>query len=234
MYLSKDASKLRQREAQNARDNRAEIVKALSQGQITKRDLIKWGIYTTGGMLVAKHGLSVYAPSALGKGGTAAPRTPLFGAQKFTEKFSRLRTQTPTPLTPRSLDANGNRLIGPTGKPETHADFLPGMKEHSSKRLSYHSDFTAQMKAQPARNDRVNKYRNPVTNEGPMEGRPPGEMFSHQRWDEFFPKQAYVTSISSCAQPDTLGHGGSYFHDRFPHQAENSVWCYGAGQKSVG
>ncbi len=38
-YLSSKASRIRQREAQNARNNRAEIVKALSIGQITRRDL---------------------------------------------------------------------------------------------------------------------------------------------------------------------------------------------------
>jgi hypothetical protein len=42
-YLPKDASRGRLREAQRARDNRAEIVKALSHGQITRRDLYKWG-----------------------------------------------------------------------------------------------------------------------------------------------------------------------------------------------
>ena len=38
MYISTKASRARQREAQNARDNRAEIVKALSLGEITRRD----------------------------------------------------------------------------------------------------------------------------------------------------------------------------------------------------
>jgi hypothetical protein len=49
MYISPKASMARQREAQKARDNRAEIVKALSHGQITRRDLFKWGIFTATG-----------------------------------------------------------------------------------------------------------------------------------------------------------------------------------------
>ena len=65
MYISKKASRARQREAQNARDNRAEIVKALSIGQITKRDLFKWGIYTTTGALALKNGLSPFATQRL-------------------------------------------------------------------------------------------------------------------------------------------------------------------------
>ena len=40
MYISDKASRIRQREAQRARDNRAEIVKALSIGQISRRDLL--------------------------------------------------------------------------------------------------------------------------------------------------------------------------------------------------
>jgi len=39
MFLSSKASKLRIREAQNARRNRQEIVKALAGGQVTRRDL---------------------------------------------------------------------------------------------------------------------------------------------------------------------------------------------------
>ena len=48
-FLTEKASRARQREAQRARDNRAEIVKALSHGQITRRDLYKWGIFTVTG-----------------------------------------------------------------------------------------------------------------------------------------------------------------------------------------
>ena len=218
MYLPKDASRIRQAEAQNARNNRAEIVKALSQGQITKRDLLKWGIFTTGGLLIAKNGLSPYARSAFAGGPTGAPRSPFFGAQKFTDKFNRLRYQKPTPLTARTVDAGG-------GKKEIYADFPQDMNEPSAKRLSYHTDFTA------AQDQRVpiidNKFRNPLTNRGPMEGRPPGEMFSHQRWEEFFPKLGYVMSVGSC-------DNGTYFHSKMPHQNPNSVWAYGSGQKSLG
>ena len=100
MYLPFSASRIRQREAQNARNNRAEIVKALGNGQISKRDLLRWGIYTTGGMLALKNGLSPYAQSAYAAGPTGAPRTPLRGATKFSQKMHRLNYQAPVPLTP--------------------------------------------------------------------------------------------------------------------------------------
>src|SRR5215471_17683217 len=99
-YLSTKASRIRQREAQNARNNRAEIVKALSLGQITRRDLYKWGIFTAGGVLALKNGLSPLARSAFADGvPTGTPLSPLFGAQKFTQRLNRLPLQRPQPLT---------------------------------------------------------------------------------------------------------------------------------------
>jgi hypothetical protein len=82
MYLSNRASGIRQREAQNARSNRAEIIQALSIGQISRRDLFRWGIFTTSGLLVCKNGLSPFAPSAFAQVPTGTPRSPLFNAQK--------------------------------------------------------------------------------------------------------------------------------------------------------
>src|SRR5712671_8135382 len=100
-YLSSKASRMRQREAQNARNNRAEIVKALSIGQITRRDLYKWGLLTFGGLAV-KNGLSPFARSAFAAVPTGTPRSPLFNAQKFTQPLPRLRLQTPIPMTTRA------------------------------------------------------------------------------------------------------------------------------------
>ena len=95
MYLPRDASRSRIREAQRARENRAEIVRARSHGKISRRELFKWGLFTTSGLLVCKNGLSVYAPSAYGQVPTGTPRSPLFGAKKFTQPFRRLSLQTP-------------------------------------------------------------------------------------------------------------------------------------------
>ncbi|MGB6396800.1 MAG: hypothetical protein WBF73_14100 [Bradyrhizobium sp.] len=75
-YLSTKASRIRLREAQNARNNRAEIIKALSIGQITRRDLYKWGLLTVGG-LALKNGLSPFAPSAFADGVPMERRRPL-------------------------------------------------------------------------------------------------------------------------------------------------------------
>src|SRR5215510_1518558 len=213
MYISTKASRARQREAQNARNNRAEIVKALSIGQITRRDLYKWGIFTVAGGIALKNGLSPFARSAFAAVPTGTPRSPLFNAQKFSQPLPRLALQTPTPMI---KDANDNAVFNSAA----FAGELP------AKRLSYHVDFSAAGgNANPN-----NPFRNPVTGRGPIEGRPgPApfqEVFAHQRWDEFFPKVGYVMSIGQVA-------AGTRFHPNFPAQNPNSVWTYGTVQSSA-
>src|SRR5260221_14611802 len=79
MFLDRKASKLRIREAENARRNRQEIIKALSDGQVTRRDLFKWGLFTVAGRLVAKQGLNPFVGSAYGGVPTGFPRSPVVG-----------------------------------------------------------------------------------------------------------------------------------------------------------
>src|SRR5262245_58047671 len=202
MYISSKASGIRQKEAQRARDNRAEIVKALSIGQITGRDLYKWGLFTTTGFLAWKNGLNPLARSAFAQVPTGTPRSPLGTAQRFTTPLLRLDVQTPTPLTRNPTTDN--------------AEFPATSGERPAKRLSYHTDFSA--------NPADPQFRNPITGRGPIEGRPPGEVFAHQRWDEFFPKVGYVLSIGQIAP-------GTKFHPDFPaFQNPNSVWTYGTGR----
>jgi FtsP/CotA-like multicopper oxidase with cupredoxin domain len=206
MYISSKASRIRQREAQRARDNRAEIVKARSIGEISRRDLIRWGIFTSSGLLVCKNGLSPFARSAFAAIPTGTPRSPMFGAQKFTQRMPRLRLQTPVKMTP--LSEGG----------EVHAQFggdYSGLP--AAKRMSYHNDFSNF--GGPVAN---NPFRNPVTNRGPMEGRPPTEAFAHQRWSELFPKVGYVMSWTQIAP-------GAKFHPNFPNQNPNAAWAYGTG-----
>jgi len=205
MYLPRKASRARVREAQHARDNRAEIVKALSHGEITRRDLYKWGIFTASGLLACKNGLSPFATSAFAQVPTGAPPSPLFGAVKFTQRMPRLMLQTPVRLT--RDPATGNAL------------FPAGLGEQPARRLSYHTDFTA--------NPTNRALRNPLTGRGPIEGRPPGEVFAHQRWDEFFPRIGYIMSIAQVAP-------NNRFHPDFPAQNPNSVWSYGSGRFSRG
>jgi FtsP/CotA-like multicopper oxidase with cupredoxin domain len=211
MFLSPKSSRIRLREAQRARDNRKEIHRALSLGQITRRDLIKWGLMTSGGVLVCKNGLSPLAPSAFADGvPTGTPPSPLFGARKFTTRMPRLNLQAPQPVTKMVRGGETDAKFGGT---------LAG--EQPARRLSYHTDFS-----NFTGNILDNPFRNPITNRGPMEGRPPGEVFAHQRWDEFFPKVGYVFSLSQIAPGQNLfglGNGSAPFFE------PNAVWSYAPG-----
>ena len=92
IFLPGDASKARMREAENARKNRAEILKAYSHGQISRRDLVKWGLITSAGALAPISGLNPFIKSAYADSSsipTGAPRSPLFGAQEFSQPMPR-------------------------------------------------------------------------------------------------------------------------------------------------
>ncbi|MGI9383453.1 MAG: multicopper oxidase family protein [Methyloligellaceae bacterium] len=209
MYLSRSAPKNRVREALRARENRAEIVRALSQGQITRRDLMKWGLLSTTGLLAAKHGFSPFAKSAYAGDDipTGTPPSPLFGVDPdaFEQPLPRLIVQKPRKL---------KQFVNPaTG--ELEAQFKnANLGEPNAKRLSWHTEFSAAGGAD---------FLNPRTGVGPMEGRPPGEYFAHQRWEEFFPEQAYVMSLGRIK-------GNTRFHPDFPAQKANSVWTFNKGR----
>jgi len=101
MWLPRKSSR-RLREAENARRNRQEILKAWSQGQISRRDLLKWGIFTAGGVLVAKSGLSPFVGSARADNiPTGLPSSPLFGVQDFSTPMPRfdVLARNPNPFT---------------------------------------------------------------------------------------------------------------------------------------
>jgi len=94
-FLPQNASKARIKEAQNARRNRAEIVKAYSHGKVSRRELMKWGLITTGGLLAPIHGLNPFVSSAYAADDTVAtiptgaPPSPLFGVKPFTQPMPR-------------------------------------------------------------------------------------------------------------------------------------------------
>ncbi len=70
MYLTEKASKRRLKVAENARSNRLEIVKALSHGQIHRRELIKWGLVGACGLLMPIRGLSPFVGSTRADAGS--------------------------------------------------------------------------------------------------------------------------------------------------------------------
>lgn len=232
MYLFPKASRRREREAQNARNNRAEVRKALKSGQVTKRELIKWGIFTAGGALVMKNGLSPFAKSSFADEPTGAPRSPLFNATPFSQPFARVRYVPPYKMAREHVPGTSRNhdkayFIGTDGQP---------LNQPAAKRLSYHTDFNQRQRELGRNPDALdpetsdNEYANPDTGDGPMEGRPPGEAFAHQRWDEYFPEVGYLMFLGQADQGDTAaGRPPTYFHPNLAPQAPNSVWTYGYG-----
>lgn len=204
MFVRKDASRIRQREAENARQNRAEIVKALSQGKISRRDLVRWGIMSLAGALVVKNGLHPFARSSFADVPTGTPRSPLFGAKKFTQRMPRLELQTPIPLVNENWEAS----------------FPLDLEEPNAKRLSWHTDFSAT-------SNPPSSLVNSLTGRGPIEGRPPGDFFAHQRWQEFFPQVGYILSMARLKN-------NTSFHPKFPGQELDKVWTFGQGRNARG
>jgi len=199
IYLPWNASKARQRDAERARQNRAEIVRELSWGRVSRRDLIKMGLFTGAGMLAPIGGLNPFVGSASADV-PAFPRSPLFGAKPFAQPMPRFDVLARNPLsclTP-SPQAQANETLMPV-------DSMLG------------GGF------------------------GPVEGRPPGPVWAHQRWSEYVPgacveaTQAPATtnyrynpqvasSLNSGIDPT---HGMPLrFHPKLPNQNPSSVWTF--------
>ena len=161
-------------------------------------------------MLALKHGLSPFAPSAYAgfEVPTGVPPSPLFGAEPYVARMPRLNLQEPTKLT---------KIINPNSQ-EIEAAFPASSNQPNAKRLSFHTDFNA---------SGGTSYVNPLTGVGPMEGRPFGEYFAHQRWSEFTPEQAYIMTIGQI-------EANTRFHPAMPAQAPNAVWAFNSGKFSQG
>src|ERR1700704_749178 len=174
-FLSPDASKARQREAENARKNRAEIVKAHSQGKVTRRDLVKMGLISAGGLLAPIHGLNPFVTSAYASGGTGsggstiptgAPRSPLFGVQPFSTAMPRFD------VIKRGTDPMG-------------------------------TDFAVCPVAQVDETNRINVDPALGGGQGCAEGRPPGPIWAHQGFNDHAPKVS-VQMFQGQAQTNTV------------------------------
>jgi manganese oxidase len=207
-FLNANSSKARIKEAENARKNRAEIVSAHSQGKVSRRDLIKLGLITTGGMLAPIHGLNPFVRSAYAEVPTGAPPSPMFGVQPFTSPMPRfdVAKRIPNPMTggltpvPQAQSNQTQQLLDPA---------LVGGQTGLT---------------------------------GPIEGRPPGPIWAHQRFSQFLPQVGYETtqgqaSTNVAYNPSvTSDHNSGIdptqqiplkFHPQFPTQAPNSVWTFG-------
>jgi manganese oxidase len=207
IYLPSDASGPQQKAARQAQEERRSIIKALSHGQITRRDLIRMGLFTGAGLLAPIRGLSPFAPNLLAGTPdipTGLPRSPLFGAVAFSQPMPRFDVLQRKPLS--SLD------------------------------------YSAPTKESNQTLQRVDPLLGGGW--GPVEGRPPGPLWAHQRWEQFPPQVAVEASqmgnkgpntsynpAVSQTQLDMLGIGPTSplelrFHPRMAIQDENAVWTF--------
>jgi FtsP/CotA-like multicopper oxidase with cupredoxin domain len=202
-FLTRDASRSRLREAENARNNRAEIVKAYSQGKVSRRDLIKWGLIVGGGLLAPIHGLNPFIKSAFADDSgipTGTPPSPLFGAQPFSQPMPRFDV----------LPRNPVSVLVPAPLAESNQ---------------------TQQVVDPALGGGM----------GPIEGRPPGPVWAHQRFDLFPPKigvdvskeGARINNSYNPGVPSSLNSGidtTQPFHPRlhpnFPDQGPLTLWTF--------
>ncbi|HKT49483.1 MAG TPA: multicopper oxidase domain-containing protein [Candidatus Angelobacter sp.] len=214
IYLPKDASKARVRDAENARKNRQEIVKAYSQGKVTRRELIKWGLITSAGSIAPIGGLSPFVRSVHAQSTavasppgfdipTGAPLSPLFGVQAFSTAMPRFD------VIPRGTNPLGG-------------DLTPVPQAQSNQ---------TQQPVDPALGGGT----------GPIEGRPPGPIWAHQQFNTF-PPRVSVEMSQAQAQANTVYNPGVAsslnsgidptqsiplkFHPGFPTQDPNSVWTF--------
>jgi manganese oxidase len=217
IYLPKDASRARVKEAEEARKNRAEIVKAFSQGQISRRDLVKWGLISSAGALAPIHGLNPFVQSAYADSGTiptGAPRSPLGGVQPFSTPMPRFDV-----IDRKAIPA----IISPT-TPHPFGAIVPTACAN-----------TTQQALDPA----LVGGQTGLT--GPIEGRPGGAIWAHQGFTKF-PPQIAVEMSQAQAQANTTYNPGVAsnmnsgidasaslplkFHPSLPTQDANSVWTF--------
>ena len=203
-YLPWTASKTRLREAENARKNRLEIVRALSHGQVSRRDLLKLGLFTTAGLLAPIGGLNPFVGSASSVSGssipTGAPPSPLFGVQPFTQPMPRFNV--------------------PPRNPVTSLNPFPTAQSNQTQRA-----------VDPALGGGF----------GPIEGRPPGAVWAHQRFKAFPPAVAVEASqlgarVNTGYNPTVPSSRNSgidptapfrpRFHPDLPDQGPLSLWTF--------
>jgi FtsP/CotA-like multicopper oxidase with cupredoxin domain len=216
-WLSENSDRRRIRDAENARRNRAEINRALSHGQVSRRDLVKWGLFTSAGILAPIGGLSPFVrplnaqtTSSFGtRGGgsgipTGLPSSPLFGVLPFTQPMPRFDV----------FQRNAVSTLNPA--PQAQAN-------------------QTQQPLDPA----LVGGQTGLT--GPIEGRPPGAIWAHQRFTQNPPVIAIDASTSPATTnttynpqvPSSLNSGINpatpiplKFHPSMPTQQPNSVWTF--------
>src|SRR6185437_6897089 len=140
----------------------------LSHGQIRRRDLVKWGLFTSAGIMLPIRGLNPFVSSAQGQLPspsallaqdhdnqgipTGLPASPTFGVKPFTQPMPRFDV----------LQRNAVSTLNPAPQAQSN---------QTQQLLDAGFGF-------------------PAGTTGPIEGRPPGPNWAHQRFAQFPPQVA--------------------------------------------
>ena len=213
IWLNEYSDRRRIQDAENARRERQEITKALSHGQVSRRDLVKWGLFTTAGIMLPIGGLNPFvrplnAQPIFDGGGsgipTGLPASPTFGVQPFTQPMPRFDV----------LPRNAVSTLNPAPQASSNQTQQP---------------------VDPA----LVGGRTGLT--GPIEGRPPGANWAHQRFTQFSPQVAIEVTTKPVTTNTTYNPGvtsdlnsginpatpiPAKFHPSFPTQNANRVWTF--------
>src|SRR5215470_5145105 len=213
IWLNEYSDRRRIRDAENARRERQEITKALSHGQVSRRDLVKWGLFTSAGILMPIGGLNPFvrplnAQPFDGGGGsgipTGLPASPTFGVQAFTQPMPRFDV----------LPRNAVSTLNPAPQAQSNQTQQP---------------------VDPA----LVGGQTGLT--GPIEGRPPGANWTHQRWNQFLPQIGIEVTTKPVTTNNTYNPGVTsdlnsginpaatikpQFHPSFPVQNSNRLWLF--------
>src|SRR6185369_5090382 len=134
---------------------------------------------------------------------TNSKPSPLFGAQSFTQKMllfeefgtEPLDSNTPTPLMPfpaptlgaaPEQDPSSVAMSGPAG-----ADLEAFLSQGGI--APFPTQFSNTLDVNPWKQE-IEGFLGRRLHAPPAEGRPPGQGWSHQRWNEFFPQVFYKTA----------------------------------------
>lgn len=191
IWLSEHSDKRRIRDAENARQNRAEITKALSHGQIRRRDLVKWGLFTSAGIMLPIGGLNPFVSALHGQ--TAAPTTPK-------SPSAILADEPDNQGIPTGLPASPTFNVQPFSQPMPRFDVLQRNAVSTLNPAPQASSNQTQQLLDAG-------FGFPAGTTGPIEGRPPGANWAHQRFAQFPPQVAIEVTTKPVTTNTTYNPG---------------------------
>jgi manganese oxidase len=237
LWVREDADRGKWREAEQARQNRREIQQALNSGEISRRELVKWGLYTSAAVIAPIGGLSPFVRSAHGQTADAS---------------STFRTGAAGTGVPTGLPLSPTFGVLPFTSPMYRMDILPQYYVPGSEAAKYPMPSIPQSTTalSPVPTAEANTTQQPVNPllvngttglTGPIEGRPPGSIWAHQKFSEFPPQiQIRINSADAVANssysPGVASNFNSginayssvpgAFNPSFPVQTNNSMWLF--------